>query len=334
MPMPSKAVLLVHGGAGVINRDSMSGALEARYKNKLGDALIAGHKVLKAGGASLDAVVAAVKVLEDSPLFNAGKGAVLTRDKRIELDAAIMDGASLQAGAVGAITNVKNPITAARAVMEHTEHVMLIGKGAEVFLRGIAKKIGLTLVEPDYFMTARRLEQLEDALAREVERFEKDASTRSHKGLKLRKRRRAVGFDENKFGTVGAVALDEAGNLAAATSTGGITAKRYGRVGDSPLIGSGTYADNNTCAISCTGHGEYFIRHVASHDVTARMKYLHESVTVAAQQVIKSLGQSGGDGGMIALDRHGNAVMPFNTPGMFRGAITESGEVSVSIYCD
>jgi beta-aspartyl-peptidase (threonine type) len=330
--MPAKAVLLVHGGAGVINPDSMSEALETRYKNKLGDALVAGHKVLQAGGCSLDAVVAAVKVLEDSPLFNAGKGAVLTRDKRIELDAAIMDGASLQAGAVGAITNVKNPITAARAVMEHTEHVMLIGKGAEVFLRNIAKKIGLTLVEPDYFVTARRLEQLEDALAREVEHF--DSAARSHKGLKLRKRRRAVGFDENKFGTVGAVALDEAGNLAAATSTGGITAKRYGRVGDSPLIGSGTYADNNTCAVSCTGHGEYFIRHVASYDVAARMKYLGESVRIAAPQVIESLGKAGGDGGMIALDRHGNAVMPFNTPGMFRGAITEAGDVCVRIYCD
>jgi L-asparaginase / beta-aspartyl-peptidase len=270
-------------------------------------------------------------VLEDSPLFNAGKGAVLTRDKRIELDAAIMDGASLQAGAVGAITNVKNPITAARAVMEHTEHVMLIGKGAEVFLRNIAKKIGLTLVEPDYFVTTRRLEQLEDALAREVEHF--DSAARSHnKGLKLRKRRRAVGFDENKFGTVGAVALDDAGNLAAATSTGGITAKRYGRVGDSPLIGSGTYADNNTCAVSCTGHGEYFIRHVASYDVAARMKYLGESVRIAAPYVIESLCKAGGDGGMIALDRHGNAVMPFNTPGMFRGAITVAGDVSVEIY--
>ncbi|MBX9949526.1 MAG: isoaspartyl peptidase/L-asparaginase [Candidatus Obscuribacterales bacterium] len=331
MSMPAKAVLLVHGGAGVINPGSMSEALESRYKNKLGDALVAGHKVLKAGGTSLDAVVAAIKVLEDSPLFNAGKGAVLTRDKRIELDAAIMDGASLQAGAVGAITNVKNPITAARAVMEHTEHVMLIGKGAEVFLRNIAKKIGLTLVEPDYFVTARRLEQLEDALAREVERFD---STRSHKGLKLRKRRRAVGFDENKFGTVGAVALDEAGNLAAATSTGGITAKRYGRVGDSPLIGSGTYADNDTCAVSCTGHGEYFIRHVASYDVCARMKYLGEPVSKAVQKVISSLGKAGGDGGMIALDRKGNAVMSFNTSGMFRGAITEDGEVSVAIYCD
>ncbi len=330
MTMPARAVLLVHGGAGVINPDSMSGALEARYKNKLGDALVAGYKVLKEGGTSLDAVCAAIQVLEDSPLFNAGKGAVLTRDKRIELDAAIMDGASLQAGAVGAITNVKNPITAARAVMEHTEHVMLIGKGAEVFLRGIAKKIGLTLVEPDYFVTTRRIEQLEDALAREMERFGSHSTQ-----LKLRKRRRAVGFDENKFGTVGAVALDEAGNLAAGTSTGGITAKRYGRVGDSPLIGSGTYADNNTCAISCTGHGEHFIRHVASYDVAARMKYLHEPVGVAAPYVINiTLGQAGGDGGMIALDRHGNASMPFNTPGMFRGAITDEGEVSVGIYCD
>lgn len=331
MPMPAKAVLVVHGGAGVINPGSMSTAMEARYKNKLGDALILGHKVLKSGGTSLDAVCAAIQILEDSPLFNAAKGAVLTRDKRVELDAAIMDGASLQAGAVGAITNVKNPITAARAVMEHTEHVMLIGKGAEVFLRGIAKKIGLTLVEPEYFVTPRRLEQLEDALAREQEKFGNAVPS----NLKLRKRRKAVGFDENKFGTVGAVALDEAGNLAAGTSTGGITAKRYGRVGDSPLIGSGTYADNNTCAISCTGHGEHFIRHVASYDVAARMKYLNEPLAVAAPYVInKTLAQAGGDGGMIALDRNGNCVLPFNTPGMFRGAITREGKVCVSIYSD
>jgi len=330
MSMPAKAVLLVHGGAGVINRDSMNSDMEARYTSKLGDALVAGHKVLKAGGSSLDAVVASIQVLEDSPLFNAGKGAVLTRDKRIELDAAIMDGASLQAGAVGAITNVKNPITAARAVMEHTEHVMLIGKGAEVFLRGIAKRIGLTLVEPDYFMTPLRLEQLENALAKETEEFGSAGSK-----VKLRKKPQAVGFDENKFGTVGAVALDTSGNLAAGTSTGGITAKRYGRVGDSPLIGSGTYADNNTCAISCTGHGEYFIKHVASYDVAARMKYLGEPVAVAAPHVIgTTLRQVGGFGGMIALDRHGNCAVPFNTSGMFRGAITEDGEVSVSIYCD
>lgn len=329
MPMPAKAVLLVHGGAGVINRDSMSKDMETRYTTKLGDALIAGHKVLKAGGSSLDAVVAAIQILEDSPLFNAGKGAVLTRDKRIELDAAIMDGASLQAGAVGAITTVKNPITAARAVMEHTEHVMLIGKGAEMFLRDIAKKIGLTLVEPEYFMTPLRLEQLEDALASEKERYGVASAS------KARKTSKAVGFDENKFGTVGAVALDQAGNLAAGTSTGGITAKRYGRVGDSPLIGSGTYADNSTCAISCTGHGEYFIKHVASYDVAARMKYLQEPVTVAAPYVINTtLRECGGFGGMIALDRHGNAAVPFNTPGMFRGAVTEDGEVSVSIYCD
>lgn len=331
MPMPAKAVLLVHGGAGVIKPGSMSEAMEVRYRNKLSEALTSGHRVLKEGGSSLDAVVAAIQVLENSPLFNAGKGAVLTRDKRVELDAAIMDGASLQAGAVGAITNVKNPITAARAVMEHTEHVMLIGKGAEVFLRNIAKRIGLTLVEPDYFVTARRLGQLEDALASEVEKFGKNG----HSQLKLRKKRKAAGFDENKFGTVGAVALDEAGNLAAGTSTGGITAKRYGRVGDSPLIGSGTYADNNTCAISCTGHGEYFIRYVASHDVTARMKYLREPLSKAAPFVVmKTLAEAGGDGGMIALDRHGNVSMPFNTPGMFRGAITDDGEISVGIYCD
>lgn len=329
--MPAKAVILVHGGAGVIRRNSMTGAMEARYESKLGDALIAGRKILKAGGTSLDAVVAAIKVLEDSPLFNAGKGAVLTRDGRVELDAAIMDGATLKAGAVGAITNVKNPITAARAVMEHTEHVLLIGKGAEVFLRKGAKEMGLTLVAPEYFVTNRRVEQLENALAGEASRN----GSRSKLAKQARKTRVSVGFDENKFGTVGAVALDNAGNLAAATSTGGITAKRYGRVGDSPLIGSGTYANNETCAISCTGHGEYFIKHVASYDVAARMKYLGESVEEAAHYVINnSLLKVGGFGGMIALDREGNATLPFNTEGMFRGAITDDGDVSVAIYCD
>lgn len=331
MLMPTKAVLLVHGGAGVIRREQMTRALEGRFIAKLGDSLKAGHKVLKSGGTSLDAVVAAVKVLEDSPLFNAGKGAVLTRDRRIELDAAIMDGATLKAGAVGCITNVKNPITAARAVMEHTNHVMLIGKGADVFLRKGAKSYGLTLVEPDYFVTARRVKQLEEALEREAELNGSRSGTLKKRG----KAAKSIGFDENKFGTVGAVALDLAGNLAAATSTGGITAKRYGRLGDSPLIGSGTYADNDSCAVSCTGHGEYFIRHVVSYDIAARMKYLSESVSQAAKHVVHtSLGNVGGEGGLIALDRHGNLAMPFNTAGMFRGAITKDGDVCVSIYGD
>lgn len=337
--LEGKAVLVIHGGAGDIKREKLTPALEKRYLAKLREALVKGHSVLAAGGASLDAVEAAVKVLEDSPLFNAGKGAVFTREGKIELDAAIMDGATRKAGAVGFVTIVRNPISLARAVMERTPHVLLCGKGAESFARKIAQQSKLKLVDPSYFWTKARWDQLQAALAREKAEKKGDPHTRralSHqrnvRSSVLRVGRRSR-FDDKKFGTVGAVAVDATGNVAAATSTGGTTAKQFGRVGDSPLIGSGTYAENETCAVSCTGYGEYFVRNVAAYDVAARMKYKGVSVVEAAETVIfETLKPQGGEGGLIAIDRHGNFTMPFNTHGMFRGAISESGETFVAIF--
>lgn len=339
--LPGKAVLVIHGGAGVLSHERITPAYEKRYLAKLKEALVKGHAVLKRGGTSLDAVEAAVKVLEDSPLFNAGKGAVFTREGKIELDAAIMDGATRKAGAIGFVTTVKNPISLARAVMEHTPHVLLCGKGADSFARKIADKARLKLVDPSYFWTKKRWEQLQEALANEKGDREKDSHarhTRTHQRnlrssvLRAGRRKRV---DEKKFGTVGAVAVDREGNLAAATSTGGTTAKQFGRVGDSPLIGSGTYADNATCAVSCTGHGEFFIRYVAAYDVAARMKYAGEGVVEAANNVIhEALMPVSGDGGLIAIDSRGNFAMPFNTEGMFRGCITEDGETHVAIFRD
>lgn len=337
--LPAKAVLVIHGGAGVINRERMTVALQQRYLDKLREALTKGRSFLAKGGTSLDAVEAAVKVLEDSPLFNAGKGAVFTREGKIELDAAIMDGATRKAGAVGFITTAKNPISLARGVMEHTPHVLLCGKGADAFARKIASQAKLKLVDQSYFWTKRRWEQLQAALAKEKADTEGDVHSRearAHKrnvGASVLRVKRSRAANERKFGTVGAVAVDRFGNLAAATSTGGTTAKQFGRVGDSPLIGAGTYADNATCAVSCTGHGEYFIRYAAAYDVAARMKYAGETVEQSAHTVIhETLKDASGEGGLIAIDRNGNFAMPFNTEGMFRGCTTEDGEVYVAIF--
>lgn len=295
--------LAIHGGAGVISRKNFTAAKEMKFHAALKAALEAGLRVLKRQGSSLDAVEAAVKYLEDSPLFNAGRGAVLTIDGKIEMDAAIMDGASRDAGAIASVTTVKNPVTAARAVMEH-DHVLFMGKGAE----RIARNAGVKLVETDYFMTAYRHQQWKEF--------------------------RATGINkERKHGTVGAVAVDADGNIAAATSTGGMLNKGRGRVGDSPIIGAGCYADNETCAVSCTGHGEFFIRYVAAYDVAARMKYAGQSLHEAADAVINgTLKEAGGDGGLIALDARGNCALPFNTQGMFRGCISATGEVFTGIY--
>lgn len=303
-PPDKKYVLVIHGGAGTIKKELMTPEKEAAYKAALKEALTTGYHLLKAGKTSLDAVEATIHVLEDSPLFNAGKGAVFTHEGKNEMDAAIMNGKTLQAGAVAGVTNVRNPISAARAVMEKSEHVMLSGRGAEQF----AKEAGLAIVDPSYFWTKDRWDALQKVLKAD-----------------------STGKDK-KFGTVGAVALDQQGNLAAGTSTGGMTNKKYNRIGDSPVIGAGTYANNKTVAVSGTGWGEFFIRSVAAYDVSAMMEYKGVSVEEAGKTVIEKIGELGGSGGLIALDREGHAALPFNTEGMFRGTITEDGQIYIEIY--
>ena len=316
-----KYVLVIHGGAGTILKSSMTPEREAAYKLALQNALNAGNAVLKNNGTALDAVVAAVKIFEDDSLFNAGKGAVFTNEGRNELDASIMDGKTLKAGAVAGITTIKNPITAARAVMDKSEHVMMAGKGAELF----AAQNGCTVVDASYFFTTSRWRGLQQAKKEDsLKALNKDSS---HTLLKQ------PGNHDYKYGTVGAVALDMNGNLAAATSTGGMTNKRYGRIGDSPIIGGGTYADNNTCAISCTGWGEYFIRLVMAKTISDRMEFAHQSLKIAADEMImKKLPALGGDGGLIGVDKDGNIVMSFDTEGMYRGYIKSDGETAIEIY--
>lgn len=317
--MKNNFAIAIHGGAGTILKENMSAEMEAEYRAKLKEALEAGYKILKEDGTSLDAVVAAIQVMEESPLFNAGKGAVFTSDGKNELDAAIMHGKTRHAGAVAGISTIKSPIAAARAVMEKSPHVMMIGKGAEQF----AEEQGLEIVEPSYFYTKKRYEQLQKI--KDTEKQQMDHT--GEQGSLLPQ------FPDQKFGTVGAVALDKDGNLAAATSTGGMTNKRYGRVGDVPIIGAGTYADNNTCAVSATGHGEYFIRSVAAYDIAALMKYKNMKLQDAANEVVnKKLVEFGGDGGVISIDAQGNIAMPFNTSGMYRGSVGVNGKMYIGIY--
>lgn len=302
--------IAIHGGAGVIERSSMTKEREAAIRADLERAVRAGYARLTSGASSLDAVSAAIIVLEDSPYFNAGKGAVYTADGTHELDAAIMDGARRRAGAVAGVHRVKNPILLARAVMERSDHVLLSGTGAEAF----ARLQNLNMVVPSYFDTPERLKAL-----REAQRLEKlnPKATLPHKAY---------------FGTVGAVALDQSGDLAAATSTGGMTNKRYGRIGDTPLIGAGTYADRR-CAVSATGHGEYFIRSVVAYDICARVAYRGSTVKQAAETVIlDELKSQGGEGGVITIDRAGNIAMPFNSLGMYRASVDVDGHVSVEIF--
>ncbi len=305
--------LAVHGGAGTISRDAMTPERERDYHRALRQALTTGEAILKNGGTSLDAVTATIQVLEDEPLFNAGRGAVFTAEGKNELDAAIMDGATLNAGAIAGVTRIRNPVLLARAVMEHSPHVMLVGAGAEAF----AEEQGMGFVEAEWFHTDERWQQLERARTA-------DAKQAAHTLPR-----------EYKYGTVGAVAVDTHGNLAAATSTGGMTNKRWGRVGDVPVIGAGTYADNATAAISATGHGEYFIRSVVAHEITARMRYARESVATASTNVVMgTLVERGGDGGVIAVDRHGNVAMPFNSAGMYRGYVKAGREPYTAIFRD
>ncbi|MEE4638174.1 MAG: isoaspartyl peptidase/L-asparaginase [Wenzhouxiangella sp.] len=302
--------IAIHGGAGTIERGKLSELQENAIRSALDEAVETGHGVLREGGSSLDAVVAAVRVLEDAPEFNAGRGAVLTHDGTVELDASIMDGATLAAGAVASVQGIRHPIEAARAVMHQSPHVMLVSHGATAF----AESMGLEFKQPDWFITEFRAEQLRSVQAR------RDAS---------------VQLSEDWFSTVGAVALDADGNLAAATSTGGMTNKRWGRVGDSPIIGAGTYADNRACAVSATGHGEFFIRHVVAYDICARMRHAGLSLADSAHAVVHDvLVEAGGDGGVIAIDAHGNIAMPFNTQGMYRAAIDVDGQKNVAIYSD
>ena len=304
--------IAIHGGAGTISRDDMTAEKEKDILKTLQEALDVGEKILKEGGTALDAVEQTVVFLENSPHFNAGKGAVFNHEGKNELDASIMDGRQLAAGAIGGVSNLKNPIKTARAVMERSKHVFLTGKGAEQF----ALEQGMEIVEPQYFWTQHRWDALQEAKS-------KEAAT----GL----------LDENpdyKFGTVGCAALDKNGNLAAGTSTGGMTNKRWNRIGDSPIIGAGTYANNNTCAISSTGHGEFFIRYAVAYDISALMDYKEMSFSQAANFVIREkLKKAGGTGGVIGVDKHGNVALPFNTAGMYRG-YAKPGVRVVKIYED
>ena len=305
-------VLVIHGGAGTILKENMTPEKESAYRNKLTEALETGMAILKRGGSSLDAVEAAIRVMEDSPLFNAGKGAVFTNQGRNEMDASIMDGNTLNAGAVASVNNIKNPISAARKVMTGSRHVMLVGEGAGQF----AAENGLELADSAYFYTQERWDRLQKA--KEKEAKHSDALGKEHAGVKL--------------GTVGAVALDRDGNLAAGTSTGGLTNKRFGRVGDSPIIGAGTYANNKTCGVSGTGVGEFFMRGLVAYDVSANMEYVGLDLEAAADKVLKKLTTMGGSGGFIALDKDGNVAMPFNTPGMYRGYVRGDGKAQVFFY--
>ena len=311
--------LVLHGGAGVIERKTMTDALEAEYRAKLTEARGAGYAILARGGTALDAVIAAVKILEDSPLFNAGKGAVFTADGTCELDASIMDGRTQAAGAIAGVRHIKNPITLARAVMEKSAHVMLTGDGAENF----AKQQGFEFVPNDYFQTDSRRRQLETAQEREKQK----AVGRPTSALEADHFSRTA-----RYGTVGCVALDQAGNLAAGTSTGGMTNKKFGRVGDAPIIGAGTYAHNATCAVSATGWGEYFIRVGVARDIAAQVEYKGATLADAASATLAKVAALGGDGGVICIDRAGRIALPFNTAGMYRGYQLSTGAAAIEIF--
>ncbi|KAK7200262.1 Asparaginase [Novymonas esmeraldas] len=305
-------VIALHAGAGTIRQAEMTPEKEVAYRAGLQAALEAGRDVLAAGGTAMDAVTASVMSLEDNPLFNAGRGSVFTSDGTHEMDAAVMSGVDRSCGAITGICGPRNPVLAARAVMETTEHVLLAGEGARRF----TETSGLAMMEPSYFNTESRRAALEAELARRAAGADDD------------------GDNARKHGTVGAVALDVHGNLAAATSTGGMTAKLPGRVGDSPVIGAGTWADNRTCAISATGHGEFFIRYAVAHEVDARMRLCHESLATASAAVVEEVGEKGGSGGLVAVDAHGNVAMPLNCSGMYRAWMGRDGAIHTAIFRD
>ncbi|HMO80428.1 MAG TPA: isoaspartyl peptidase/L-asparaginase [Pyrinomonadaceae bacterium] len=325
----AKIAIAIHGGAGTILRSQMTPDLEREYRHELGSALNAGWDILEKGGSSLDAVEAAVVSLEDFPLFNAGRGSVFTSEGKNEMDAAIMDGTRLRAGSVAFVRNVRNPIRLARLVMERTEHVLLAGEGANQF----AAETGIETAPDEYFFTEHRWLQLQDAIADGRVRLDHSAAAPEttaaapsaddipHSALRT----------PHSKGTVGAVACDSKGHLAAATSTGGMTNKKFGRIGDSPIIGAGTYADD-LCAVSCTGHGEFFMLGVSAYDIAARMRYKELSLEDAARETIDRLTEIGGEGGLIAVDRQGNVVTPFNSEGMYRASIRYGGDSLIGIY--
>ncbi|MFH1373548.1 MAG: isoaspartyl peptidase/L-asparaginase [bacterium] len=309
--------LVMHGGAGTITRANMTPEMEQAYRVKLTEVLQTGYDILANGGTALDAVQKTINIMEDSPLFNAGKGSVYTHDGEHEMDASIMDGRKLNAGAVAAVRNVKNPIDLARLVMEKSKHVLLAGRGAGAF----AEMHGLTVMPDEYFHTERRLKQLQKAI--EKEKAEQPQGNTDNKDE----------LGDLTIGTVGVAALDKAGNLAAGTSTGGMTNKRFGRVGDSPIIGAGTYANNKSCAVSATGHGEYLMRGVVAYDVSAMMECRGMTVQQAVDTVIQhKLTELGGTGGVVAMDSKGNFAWSFNTEGMYRGHFVSGGEMVVKIY--
>ena len=295
--------IVMHGGAGTILKKNMSDEMEKEYIKKMDEALSIGYDILNNNGKSIDAVEAAIKILENSELFNAGKGSVLSNKGMVEMDASIMNGQNLNAGAISGIKTIKNPISAARLVMEKSEHVFLSGEGAEEF----AKLKGLDIIDNEYFITETRLNSL----------------------LKAKKR---DSIKDNKFGTVGCVAIDKLGNITSGTSTGGMTNKKWNRIGDVPIIGAGTYANNNTCGISSTGYGEYFIRNVVAYDISSQIEYKKISIDLAAKNTLKKVKELGGNGGVIGIDKNGNILMDFNTEGMYRGYKKSDGESKISIY--
>ncbi|KAB0302573.1 isoaspartyl peptidase/L-asparaginase [Vibrio fortis] len=314
--------IAIHGGAGTILREQMSDELKAGIVEALEKSVLAGHQILKSGGDALDAVVGAVKVMEDSPHFNAGKGSVLTHDEFVEMDASVMHGKEMDAGAIAGVRHIKNPIELARDVMLKSDHVLLIGEGAEKF----AFEHDYTFTEQDYFFTERRYDQLQSM---------KEKGIFALSEAKYDEQQAGKYPDDKKYGTVGAVALDQAGNLAAATSTGGVTNKKYGRVGDSPIIGAGTIAENGNVAVSTTGMGEFFLRKMVASDVAARMRYLKEDVHTACEHIIQGeLKEMGGEGGLIAIDSQGEIHFGMNSSGMYRASVDVDCTVEVKIYAD
>jgi beta-aspartyl-peptidase (threonine type) len=303
----NKISIVIHGGAGTILKSDMTSEKEHRYRTSLEESLKAGWEILINGGSAVDAVTEAVRVMEDIELFNAGKGSVYTNEEKHEMDASIMNGADLNAGCVSMIYNVRNPVLLARDVMEKSEYVFLSGYGAEEF----AKLNNIKFEADEYFHNELRLEQLRKA--KEKKRIQLDHS-------------------DDKHGTVGACAVDSKGNLAAATSTGGMTNKPWGRIGDSAVLGAGTYANNKTCAVSCTGHGEYFIRNISAYNLSCLMEYKNITLQEAGNEVIRKLGMLGGDGGLIAIDKNANIIMPFNSKGMYRGYINDEGKMETGIF--
>ena len=295
--------IVVHGGAGTIIKANMSNEMEYAYNQKLEEAINTGYKILENGGTSLDAVESTIKILENSELFNAGKGSVLSNEEIVEMDASIMNGNNLNAGAISGVRTIKNPISAARLVMEKSDHVFLSGIGAESF----AKSKGLEIVNNEYFITQRRLNSLLNAKKRDT-------------------------LKDNKFGTVGCVALDKLGNIASGTSTGGMTNKKWNRIGDVPIIGAGTYANNNTCGISSTGWGEFFIRNVVAYDISSQIEYKNLSIDIAAKNTLNKVKNLGGSGGIVGIDKYGNIVMDFNTDGMYRAFKKSDGSFDIKIY--